>query len=122
MAAGADLALESVYRADWGRIVATLIRLVGDFDIADSPSTPIESGVTVKLPDATLSAPPLGPVSVKLLAGATGVTELETAEAALVPAPLVAVTVQVYGVPLVSPETVIGLEVPLAVWPPQSAV
>ena len=28
-------ALEEVYRADWGRIVATLIRLFGDFDLAE---------------------------------------------------------------------------------------
>jgi RNA polymerase sigma-70 factor (ECF subfamily) len=28
-------AIESVYRSDWGRIVATLIRLVGDFDVAE---------------------------------------------------------------------------------------
>jgi RNA polymerase sigma-70 factor (ECF subfamily) len=28
-------ALESVYRSDWGRIVAILIRLVGDFDVAE---------------------------------------------------------------------------------------
>jgi RNA polymerase sigma-70 factor, ECF subfamily len=28
-------AIEAVYRSDWGRIVATLIRLVGDFDIAE---------------------------------------------------------------------------------------
>ncbi len=27
--------IESVYRNDWGRIVATLIRLVGDFDLAE---------------------------------------------------------------------------------------
>jgi RNA polymerase sigma-70 factor (ECF subfamily) len=27
--------IEAVYRADWGRIVATLIRLVGDFDLAE---------------------------------------------------------------------------------------
>jgi RNA polymerase sigma-70 factor, ECF subfamily len=27
--------IDSVYRSDWGRIVATLIRLVGDFDIAE---------------------------------------------------------------------------------------
>ena len=32
---GASSAVEAVYRADWGRIVATLIRLVGDFDIAE---------------------------------------------------------------------------------------
>jgi RNA polymerase sigma-70 factor (ECF subfamily) len=28
-------AVDSVYRSDWGRIVATLIRLVGDFDVAE---------------------------------------------------------------------------------------
>src|ERR1700756_678000 len=27
--------LEEVYRSDWGRIVATLIRLIGDFDLAE---------------------------------------------------------------------------------------
>src|SRR5438552_1753642 len=27
--------IDSVYRSDWGRIVATLIRLVGDFDVAE---------------------------------------------------------------------------------------
>src|ERR1700754_3469040 len=31
----ADEAVESLYRSDWGRIVATLIRLVGDFEIAE---------------------------------------------------------------------------------------
>jgi RNA polymerase sigma-70 factor (ECF subfamily) len=31
----ADFAVDAVYRSDWGRIVATLIRLVGDFDVAE---------------------------------------------------------------------------------------
>jgi RNA polymerase sigma-70 factor (ECF subfamily) len=31
----AAAAVEAVYRADWGRIVATLIRFVGDFDLAE---------------------------------------------------------------------------------------
>jgi len=31
----ATAALEAVYRSDWGRIVATLIRMVGDFDLAE---------------------------------------------------------------------------------------
>jgi RNA polymerase sigma-70 factor, ECF subfamily len=31
----ASAAVDAVYRADWGRIVATLIRLVGDFDVAE---------------------------------------------------------------------------------------
>ncbi len=29
------MAVEEVYRSEWGRIVATLIRLVGDFDLAE---------------------------------------------------------------------------------------
>ena len=32
---GADAAVDAVYRSDWGRIVATLIRQVGDFDVAE---------------------------------------------------------------------------------------
>jgi RNA polymerase sigma-70 factor (ECF subfamily) len=35
MRADADAAIGEVHRADWGRIVATLIRLVGDFDVAE---------------------------------------------------------------------------------------
>ncbi|MBZ5673303.1 MAG: RNA polymerase sigma factor [Acidobacteriia bacterium] len=31
----ADEAVEAVWRSDWGRILATLIRLVGDFEIAE---------------------------------------------------------------------------------------
>jgi RNA polymerase sigma-70 factor (ECF subfamily) len=32
---GANAAVDAVYRTDWGRIVATLIRQVGDFDLAE---------------------------------------------------------------------------------------
>jgi len=35
MSSDAPKAVEAVYRSDWGRIVATLIRLVGDFDLAE---------------------------------------------------------------------------------------
>lgn len=35
MAADVDTLIGEVYRADWGRVVATLIRLVGDFDVAE---------------------------------------------------------------------------------------
>ena len=35
MACGVPSAVEELYRSDWGRIVATLIRLVGDFDLAE---------------------------------------------------------------------------------------
>jgi len=31
----ANAAVDAVYRSDWGRIVATLIRLVGDFELAE---------------------------------------------------------------------------------------
>jgi RNA polymerase sigma-70 factor, ECF subfamily len=31
----ADTAVDAVYRSDWGRIVATLIRIAGDFDVAE---------------------------------------------------------------------------------------
>jgi hypothetical protein len=51
-----------------------------------------------------------------------GVTELEAEDAAPVPTALVAVTVQVTGVPLVRPVTVIGELVPPALCAPQVAV
>ena len=35
MAVCSDEAVGQVYRSDWGRIVATLIRLVGDFEVAE---------------------------------------------------------------------------------------
>jgi RNA polymerase sigma-70 factor, ECF subfamily len=35
MATGAATTVEMLYRSDWGRIVATLIGLVGDFDLAE---------------------------------------------------------------------------------------
>jgi hypothetical protein len=50
------------------------------------------------------------------------VTEFEDAEAALVPTALVAVTVKVYAVPLVSPVTMMGEDAPVAVMPPGDEV
>ena len=47
-----------------------------------------------------------------------GVTGLDAADAVLVPTAFVAVTVNVYAVPLVSPVTVNGLAAPVAVKPP----
>ena len=35
MSTAAATAVETVYRAEWGRIVATLIGLIGDFDLAE---------------------------------------------------------------------------------------
>jgi hypothetical protein len=50
--------------------------------------------------------------------GARGVTEFEAELGTLFPLILVATTVKVYGVPLVSPVTVIGLAAPVMVIPP----
>jgi hypothetical protein len=47
-----------------------------------------------------------------------GVTGAEGAEGKLSPSPFVAVTVNVYDVPFVSPVIVIGLAAPFAVIPP----
>ena len=81
-----------------------------------------------------MAAPPLSVGAVKVtvasplprtadtLVGApgtdNGVTELLAEEAVLVPTALVAVTVNVYAVPLVKPVIVIGEDPPVAVWPP----
>ena len=35
MPVDADAAVDAVYRSDWGRIIASLIRLVRDFDVAE---------------------------------------------------------------------------------------
>lgn len=53
---------------------------------------------------------------------AAGVTELVADDAAPVPMPFEAVTVNVCAIPLVSPVTVIGLLAPVAVAPPGLAV
>jgi hypothetical protein len=52
----------------------------------------------------------------------SGVMEAEGAEALPVPIALVAVTVNVYGIPFVRPEIVIGEPVPVAVLVPGLAV
>ena len=51
-----------------------------------------------------------------------GVTLFEAAEASPVPTSLVAVTVNVYAVPLSRPVTVTGPSLPVAVCPPGDAV
>jgi hypothetical protein len=59
------------------------------------------------------------PTDAATLVGASGtvagVTEFDAADAVLVPTELVAVTVNVYGVPLLKPVIVIGDAPPLAV-------
>jgi hypothetical protein len=53
--------------------------------------------------------------SVAGVAFGAGVTEFDAADATLVPAEFVALTVKVYAVPLVKPVTVSGEEAPVAV-------
>src|SRR2546430_17603906 len=42
----ASAAIAAVYRSDWGRILATLIRLVGDFDVAEEAAQEAFSAAT----------------------------------------------------------------------------
>jgi hypothetical protein len=74
----------------------------------------------VKATDAlalpAVAVPIVGAPGTVLLA--RGVTLFDALEAEPVPTPFVAVTVNVYAVPLVRLQTVIGLDVPLAVCPP----
>ena len=76
----------------------------------------------MKAVEAAPIPPPDGPVSVKLEAGATGVAAVEAPDDPPVPIAFVAATEQVYAVPLVRPETLIGLADPVAVMPPGSHV
>ncbi len=69
----------------------------------------------VRVTTSAADAPSVGAVIVGVsLGSASGVTEFDGADAGPVPEELVAVTVNVYGVPLVSPLTVIGEAVPVA--------
>ncbi len=81
---------------------------------------PFDAG-GVKVTDAW----PLPPVAVPTV-GAPGtvatVTEFDAADAGPVPTALVAVTVKVYAVPLVRPETTMGEELPVPVNPPGDEV
>jgi hypothetical protein len=70
----------------------------------------------------TLLLPRVAALMVGAAGAAAGVALFEAAEAALVPTALVAVTVQVTGVPLVRPLTTMGEEVPPPLCVPQVAV
>jgi len=48
----ATAAVDAVYRSDWGRIVATLIRLVGDFDVAEEAAQEAFAAAVDKWPAA----------------------------------------------------------------------
>ena len=47
----AAAALAEVYRSEWGRIVATLIRLLGDFDLAEDTAQEAFAAAAEKWPD-----------------------------------------------------------------------
>ena len=74
--------------------------------------------LTVALPLLPVAEIPVGAPG----AIAAGVTADDALEAVPVPTELVAVTVMVYAVPLVSPVTVIGDDAPVAVRPPGEEV
>src|SRR5258705_12973367 len=75
----ANAAVDAVYRSDWGRIVATLIRLVRDFDVAEeaaqeaftaavdqwrgsrAPPPPPARGPPTAPPQCPRTPPPPGP-------------------------------------------------------------
>src|SRR5260221_1972319 len=50
MAQDVTFALDAVYRSDWGRIVATLIRLFGDFDAAEEAAHEAFAAAVDQLP------------------------------------------------------------------------
>ncbi len=84
------------------------------YDVIDEP--PLLTGavkVTVACPLPAVAVPIVGASGT-----VEGVTELDTADAVLVPTAFVAVTVKVYVVPFVRPVMVIGDDPPEAVCPP----
>src|SRR3954453_7404626 len=80
--------------------------------VVPKPSPPM----TTTVPGCPTCGPTL------MMVGAVGVTGAKAALGTLVPALLVAVTVNVYGIPLLSPSTVKGLALPVAVRPPGAAL
>ena len=82
--------------------------------IAEPPLLAGAAKLTVALPLLPVAEIPVGTPG----AIGAGVTADDAVESVPVPTALVAVTVKVYAVPLVSPVTVIGDEAPVAVRPP----
>jgi hypothetical protein len=85
--------------------------------IVEPPLNPGAENVIVASPFPRVAVPIIGASGT-----VAGVTELLDADALPVPAPFVAVTVNVYVTPLVSPVTTIGEEPPVAVIPPGEEV
>ena len=98
--------------------LAVAVPCTGNVTTATEVAVPVTDSVT------GVAGAPYASVA---LASATdragiGVTAFDGADAALLPALLCAVTVNVYAVPLARPPTVIGLPAPVAVMPPGLAV
>src|SRR5688572_251861 len=53
-----NTAVDDVYRADWGRIVATLIRLCGDFDVAEDAAQEAFAAAVKQWPNEGVPASP----------------------------------------------------------------
>lgn len=53
-----NTAVDDVYRADWGRIVATLIRAFGDFDVAEEAAQEAFAAAIKQWPDEGVPASP----------------------------------------------------------------
>ncbi len=53
-----NTAVDDVYRADWGRIVATLIRLFGDFDVAEDAAQEAFAAAVKQWPNEGVPASP----------------------------------------------------------------
>jgi len=54
---GTNAAVDAVHRSDRGRIVATLIRLVGDFDVAEAARKPSQPRWIEEIARAFLDGP-----------------------------------------------------------------
>src|SRR5207302_11347978 len=51
MLPNANAAVQAVYSSDWGRIMATLIRSFGDFDLAEEAAQEAFAAATIQWPD-----------------------------------------------------------------------
>jgi RNA polymerase sigma-70 factor (ECF subfamily) len=58
MPVDAVAAVEALYRSDWGRIVATLIKLIGDFDLAEEYAQEAFAAALQQWPDAGIPESP----------------------------------------------------------------
>ena len=58
MISTANTAVDGVYRADWGRIVATLIRSFGDFDVAEDAAQEAFAAAVKQWPNEGVPASP----------------------------------------------------------------